>query len=134
MRSVEYHNVSISDLFKIISELSLNMNNQILEIKNFGKTLVQLIKYQDSNKWGIRILTVFSDDQQKSNIEEFLSDKTMHYQIYFEQENCYKLDIDVKNNIQMSVDILKFLFVSFYQLEDTSHFSCVYTKRSIITT
>jgi hypothetical protein len=134
MRSGEYHNVSISDLFKIISELSLNMNNQILEVKNLGMTLVQLIKYQDYNKWGIRILTVSLDDEQKSNIEEFLNEKMTYYQIYFEQGNCYKLDIDVKNNIQMTVEILKFLFVSFYQLKDTSLFSCVYTKSSVLTT
>ena len=134
MRSVDYHNVSISDLFKIISELSLNMNNQVLEIRNMGNTLIQLKKYQVYNRWGIRILTNSLDEALKNSFVKFLSEKMISYQVNSEQEKYYSLDIDVKNNLQMAMEIIRLFFLDFYQLKDSSQFSCIYTKRSVLPT
>lgn len=134
MRSVDYHNVSINDLFKIISELSLSMNNQVLEIRNLGNTLIQLRKYQVYNRWGIRILTNSLDEAFKHSFVKFLSEKMISYQVNSEQEKYYSLDIDVKNDLQMTMEIIRLIFSDFYQLRDFLLFSCVYTKRSVLPT
>ena len=125
--------MNIEDLPKVISELSLGMNHQVLEIKNLANNLIQLKQYQVHNKWGIKILINSLDENNKNQVIKVLNGKMIDYQIHLKQEKRFELDINCNSNLVMVMDIIRLLFSDFYRLKDTPQLTCSYKKRSVLT-
>ena len=127
-----YSDIRFDDLSEIFSDLSMSMNNQVLEVMNLNKRLVKLKKYQLNENWGIKII-ISLEDKNKNDAMSILNDFNIKYEVCPSQENQFDLHIDVNSNLELLMEFLKIFLSKFYKLNDDTLYTCIFTKRSVIT-
>ena len=120
-----YTKIKILDLLPLLIKLSRDMNNQILALEtSAGENILKLIKYQSLNIWGIKIVIDVSDEE---NFINFLHYKKM---LSYNFENDH-LSIDVGNNYEEIIHVLKSIFINICNFDSAFTFNCLFEKKSV---
>lgn len=92
--------VKYSDLLSVLKILSLDMNNQGMDVYYDNNQLLKLVKYQIDNKWGIKIILNFDGNLE---VYEFAIGKLSDHNIQYNYNNKTSdpfIEIDIKNNLE----------------------------------
>ena len=119
-----YTKIKILDLLPLLIKLSRDMNNQILALETpAGENILKLIKYQSLNIWGIKIVIDVSDEENIMNL--------LHYKrmLSYNLENDH-LSIDVGNNYEEIIHVLKSIFINICNFDSAFTFNCLFEKKS----
>ena len=102
-------------LLSILVKLSESMNGQILVVEFQDVKIMEIIKYQQRNLWGIKILYELKDIKDKyEELEEWLLKKNILFEIKSYSNQIKGLIIDCKNNLNEAIDIIEFIL---YKIE-----------------
>ena len=120
-----YEKYSVKDLTVLLSKLSLDMNNQVLSLETEKHNeILKLMKYQSFNLWGIKIIINLSD---KVDVLDQIN-YNENIPIYFEND---KLIMDVGNDFEEIIRIVKVIFSCLVQFDSDFYFNCSFKKKSV---
>lgn len=121
-----------SDKFEyVLKKLSLDMNNQEVKVSAKNETnIFSLIKYQNGNKWGIKLVKKLNDNNADNELEE----KLLSYSIPFHKilnNDILLLSIDLKNDNQQLALIMNSILFYSYQYPIETYFKFTFIKGSL---
>jgi hypothetical protein len=128
-KNIKSFNIYNNGFFSILEKLSLDMNNQEIEIFNNEISLFDVKKYQNGAKWGLKIYLRF---EANPNSFELTIDKLTEYfipDVEASRDNS-EIIIDIKNNLEYGVKIIRILLNEVFRLDPLSKFKIFFLKKS----
>ena len=126
-------NITNPDTFsKMMRKLSKCMNGQVLAIEYNNVKIMELIKYQKNNLWGIELLYDLSNKENKpSELKNWLIKKDIIFEHKVFNKDIEGLVIDCKNNLNIVQEVFYFILHKYEKLSSDIIPRCYFLKTSI---
>ncbi|GEM_PF-4477878 len=130
IQSRKFHD--LINLKNLIKKLSDDFIGQVLVIKNENKTLIEILKYQERNMWGIKIFFCNDINNEKySLLKSKFSEIEIVRKAGLNSENKQCMVINCKNNLEIVSKISLFLINDILELTNKNNFDIFFKCISI---
>ncbi len=128
----KYRIENIDFLLRMIKKLSKCMNGQVLAIEYNNIKIMELIKYQKNNLWGIELLYDLSNKENNpSELKDWLIKKGIIFEHKVFNKDIEGLVIDCKNNLNIVQEVFYFILHKYEKLSSDIIPRCYFLKTSI---
>ncbi|MDR3610158.1 MAG: hypothetical protein P4L27_06315 [Ignavibacteriaceae bacterium] len=136
-RSIKYKlktfDINTSQLLKILKLLSLEMNDQVAEIYYNNESIFKLRKYQDGNKWGIKLYLLYDNNVEYYKI---IADLMNGFRIEKENKNdsnsFSQLIIDAKSDLDKLNSAIEQLLQKTFNLSNRKKYKVLFLQKSLL--
>ncbi len=128
----KYKIKNIDFLLIMLKKLGKCMNGQVLTIEYNNVKIMDFIKYQKDNLWGIELIYDLSNKKNEYFVlKNWLIEKEIPFKHKMFNKDIEGLVIDCKNNLNKLTEIFEFIVYDIEHLSSNAKLVCYFLKTSI---
>jgi phosphopantothenoylcysteine synthetase/decarboxylase len=124
-----FFNINLNDLKDILEELSMEMNNQSLLIRNFNnENEVRILKYQNNGFWGMNIIIRANIFEEKEDQFNLLLNNIGTENVYDSEDNKV---FDFGSDLSKVNSFVQSVFTVVFNIQSKANFIFIFERKRL---